>query len=110
MFDPRLTGEHTFAILGFMSRTCVRWRRVVPLGLGVALAIGVVGSRAGAGTERPAAPVVHVVRSGETLWAIARGIVGAAGDPRPVVDRLIETNHLSGRDLDPGRRLILPSG
>jgi len=83
---------------------------VVPVGLAVALGIGVVAGRAGARTERPAAPVVHVVRSGETLWAIARGIVGAAGDPRPVVDRLIETNHLFGRVLDPGRRLILPSG
>ena len=93
-----------------MPRTRVRWGRAVPIGLAVALGIGVVGGRAGAGTERPAAPLVHVVRPGETLWAIARGIVGAAGDPRPVVDRLIEANHLSGRVLDPGRRLILPRG
>jgi LysM repeat protein len=69
-----------------------------------------VGGRAGAGTGRPTAQRVHVVRSGETLWAIARTIVGPAGDPRPMVDRLIETNHLSGRALDPGRRLILPGG
>jgi len=54
--------------------------------------------------------MIHVVRSGETLWAIARWLVGPAGDPRPVVDRLIETNHLSGGVLEPGRRLVLPTG
>ncbi len=83
---------------------------MVPVGLTVALGIGVVGGRAGAGTERPAPPMIHVVRSGETLWAIARWLVGPAGDPRPVVDRLIETNHLSGGVLEPGRRLVLPTG
>ena len=50
---------------------------------------------------------VHVVEPGDTLWVIARGIVGPEGDPRPMVDRIRETNDLDG-PLLAGTRLVLP--
>jgi nucleoid-associated protein YgaU len=54
-------------------------------------------------------PVVRVVRPGDTLWGIAREIVGPEGDPRPVVTELRELNELEGRVLPAGVRLALPA-
>lgn len=61
-----------------------------------------------AGPERSVA--VHVVRPGDTLWGIAREIVGPEGDPRPLVADLREANGLGARPLPAGARLTLPAG
>lgn len=78
----------------------------------VALILGFLAGRAGAGTDAasPPAPAgaVHVVRPGDTVWAIARRVAGPEADPRPVVDRIIAMNDLSGATIHPGDRLALP--
>jgi nucleoid-associated protein YgaU len=66
------------------------------------------GLARGEGPERPAATVTYTVEPGDTLWSIARR-VAPGRDPRPVVDRLIEANHLQG-SLQAGQQLtvVLP--
>jgi hypothetical protein len=49
-----------------------------------------------------------VVQAGDTLWGIARGLVGSEGDPRPVVDSLVRLNQVSDGLIFPGERLRLP--
>jgi len=49
-----------------------------------------------------------VVESGDTLWGLARSLVGDEGDPRPVVERIRELNGLGTATIDPGMRLRLP--
>lgn len=52
-------------------------------------------------------PAVHVIRSGETLWEVARQ--NASGqDPRQYVDRLLQVNRLASAQVFPGQELILP--
>ena len=48
-----------------------------------------------------------VVRSGDTLWSIARD-VAPEEDPRAVVDAIVELNGLHDVDLLPGAELQLP--
>ena len=79
------------------------------MGLGVALAVGLVGGRAVAGPSHPVPAAVYVVHPGDTLWAIAARVAGPTGDPRPIVDGLVTANHLSGSTITPGERLVLPS-
>jgi nucleoid-associated protein YgaU len=51
----------------------------------------------------------HVVRRGDTLWEIARAVVGPEGDPRPVVERIREANALSPSEpLLAGVSLVVP--
>jgi nucleoid-associated protein YgaU len=64
------------------------------------------GLARGDGPDRPAPRVTYVVESGDTLWSIARR-VAPGQDPRPVVDGLIEANHV--RDgLQVGQELSIP--
>jgi nucleoid-associated protein YgaU len=51
--------------------------------------------------------VSYTVQPGDTLWVIARRIT-PNGDPRPVVDRLIAENHLTG-SLQVGQSIDLPA-
>jgi hypothetical protein len=70
------------------------------------------GGRAeGAATVRAGAPEARlVVRPGDTLWEIARTVVGPAGDPRPVVQQIREANGLAPREtLLPGTSLVVPT-
>jgi LysM repeat protein len=75
----------------------------------VALAVVLLGSRAGNTAPRHAATRVYQVRAGDTLWRIASRVAGPEGDPRPVVDRVIELNGLHGASIWAGERLYLPS-
>ena len=50
----------------------------------------------------------YIVRPGDTIWEIARGLVGPEGDPRPMVDTLIEWNGIEDGLILPGQRLRLP--
>ena len=57
---------------------------------------------------------VHVVEPGESLWSIAAGLE-PAGDPRAMVQRLIELNEsqdapVAAGQLRIGQELIVPSG
>ena len=77
------------------------------------LAVGVAGHAAAGDdhpgpTTRPATLQVHEVRAGETIWGIARGIVGPEGDPRPVVDAVIAANRLHDAEIFVGQLLVVP--
>jgi Na+-transporting methylmalonyl-CoA/oxaloacetate decarboxylase gamma subunit len=71
-----------------------------------AFSMGRVSSQA-AGPERP--PRAVVVAPGDTLWSIAAK-ASPQEDPRVVVDRIAEVNHLDGATLRPGQRLLVPTG
>jgi nucleoid-associated protein YgaU len=64
-------------------------------------ALGVARSSSGAAPEGR-----HVVRAGDTLWAIAAERYG--GDLREAVWRIEERNGLDGAALVPGQVLVLP--
>jgi hypothetical protein len=54
-------------------------------------------------------PEVHTVLAGESLWDIAEAIAPNE-DPRAVIDQIRSANGLSGAEVFPGDRLILPAG
>ena len=65
-----------------------------------------------AGSGSPARAVYHSLRSvvvqpGESLWTIATQ-ADPAGDPRSVVQEIIDINALNGTSVEPGQRLWLP--
>jgi Tfp pilus assembly protein FimV len=64
------------------------------------------GLAKGDGPQRPAPQVHYVVEPGDTLWSIARR-VAPGRDPRPVVDAMVEANHLHG-GLQAGQELSVP--
>ncbi|HSJ51706.1 MAG TPA: LysM domain-containing protein [Actinomycetota bacterium] len=96
-----------------MSRTRVRGRRLaITLGLSL-VAAAWAGPAAGAlvGGDRvePVSRATHLVRPGDTLWSIARGIAPGS-DPRPVVDALVAANgDIDPGALVPGRVLVIPA-
>jgi LysM repeat protein len=69
--------------------------------VGCALALAAARPSSGASPETR-----HVVRAGETLWAIADAQY--AGDPRAAVWRIQVRNGLSGPEVAPGDVLYLP--
>lgn len=54
---------------------------------------------------QPVATATYVVRSGDTLWTIAKRIQ-PTGDVRPLVDALADAR--DGRPLQPGERIVVP--
>jgi Tfp pilus assembly protein FimV len=89
-----------------------RRRRLVVLGLAVlVLALTAVAAfrpgQAGAELAVKPAPVVYVVRSGDTLWTIAARLA-PGHDPRPLVAELKKI--AGGASLQVGQRLELPAG
>ena len=81
----------------------------------MALAAGAVSVLAGplsrafpAPRAVPVAEHRYVIRSGDTLWSIARSIAPAS-DPRPMVDAIAEANQVDPGALIPGRTLVIPS-
>ena len=65
-----------------------------------------------AGSGSPSSAVYHSLRSvvvqpGESLWAIAAQS-DPAGDPRSVMQEIIDINALNGTSVQPGQRLWLP--
>ena len=51
----------------------------------------------------------YVVREGDTLWSIARGL-SPGSDPRPIVDLLSATNGVDAGRLVPGQTLVVFAG
>lgn len=74
----------------------------------VVLGLSALAGRAGAGDARAPVRGVYVVQAGDTLWGIARDLVGSEGDPRPVVDSLVRLNQVRDGLIFPGERLLLP--
>ena len=64
------------------------------------------GLAKGDGPQRPSPQVHYVVEPGDTLWSIARR-VAPGRDPRPVVDAMVEANHLHS-GLQAGQELSVP--
>jgi LysM domain len=76
---------------------------------GVVLAVTVIAGRAaGTSGEAPGPRASLVVRSGDTVWAIARERVGPEGDPRPLVQAIRDANGLGAGPLLAGQRIVLP--
>ena len=78
----------------------------------VSAGVGALGGRpltpSGAPVSTPMQPVAadtYVVRSGDTLWSIARRMQ-PSGDIRPLVDRIAAARH--GASLRPGDRITRP--
>jgi hypothetical protein len=100
------------------ARRRLGWRRLLP-GLATLLALGGLwvgtGALAALGTEMSPAAVkglekvdggyAYVVKPGDSLWSIATKLE-PAGDPRPLVDRLIAQLH--GASLQPGEVVVVP--
>jgi hypothetical protein len=79
----------------------------------VAWLAGTANAEAAGSGPRPSA-VYHSLRSvvvqpGESLWAIAVQ-ADPAGDPRGVMQEIIDLNALHGTSVQPGQRLWLPRG
>jgi hypothetical protein len=93
-------------------RLTARGRLVVLLGLIalliVAFSLGRVGTQASQDRGHEQALSQTVVRSGESLWAVAKR-VAPGHDPRAVVDQIAELNDLSSSSLQPGQLLLVPA-
>ena len=93
-------------------RLTARGRRVVAglsIAIGLSIAAGTVVAievERGSGLQLAGSSTV-VVRSGDTLWSIARD-VAPEEDPRAVIDAIVELNGLDSVDLLPGAELRLP--
>ena len=93
-------------------RLTARGRRVVA-GLSVAIGLSIAAGTVvcielerGGGLQLAGSSTV-VVRSGDTMWSIARR-AAPEEDPRAVVDAIVELNGLDSVDLVPGAELRLP--
>jgi nucleoid-associated protein YgaU len=89
-----------------VTRTRVRWDRLIAL-LVLLAALLWAGGQAAGGWDRPPGPVYRV-RAGDTLWAIATQQLGTEADPRPLVEDIRDLNGLSTSALVPGQVLRLP--
>jgi nucleoid-associated protein YgaU len=111
MFDSGLDSEQLFGQHLPMSRTYVRRRRVAATVATVVVALGLLGpvsqAFAGPGGMEPVAQRSYVVRSGDTLWAIA-GSVAPGSDPREIVEQILSANQVDPGSLSPGQVLTVP--
>jgi hypothetical protein len=115
MAQPRPVRTRTRARLTRRGRIVVAVLITAGVVLVAALAwlAGTVRAEA-AGSGPPASAVYHSLRSvvvqpGESLWAIAEQ-ADPAGDPRSVMQEIIDINALRGTSVQPGQRLWLPRG
>ncbi len=100
-----------------MTRTSVRIqtrRRRLAFTTSLALVAGVWAGPlgrivAGADSAGLASRSSYVVREGDTLWSIARG-VARGEDPRPLVDAIAAVNGVDAGAIVPGQTLLVPSG
>lgn len=68
------------------------------------------GKAVGGSDELPEAPTRrYVVAEGETLWGIARRLIGPEGDPRPVIEAIRDANGMGKTLLVEGQTLVLPA-
>ncbi|MEI6689399.1 MAG: LysM peptidoglycan-binding domain-containing protein [Thermoleophilia bacterium] len=67
----------------------------------------VVGLRAAPDSQGGQEPQTYIVQPGDSLWNIAEHT--SAGDPRDMVGRIEELNHLSSSTIQAGQTLLLPA-
>jgi len=102
-------------------RINARRTRVLATGAVVAAVAGIVGLLPAGGwgsdlaqassfpTSESKAQLVEVVRTGDSLWAIAqRSMPG--GDTRANISRIADLNHISAGALQVGQILLIPNG
>jgi hypothetical protein len=85
-------------------------RTLVAGALVAVLLLVLLGGSGGTGTAHAShsrGPQAVVVRSGQTLWDLARRYAPADMDPRAYVDTIVGINHLSGMPAA-GTRIRLP--
>jgi hypothetical protein len=100
---------------GARARARRRSRRAGLVRLTIALIVlallvwgGAHVAHAADGSERLTG-TVHLVRPGDTLWTVVQAQYGSQQyDLRRLVYLVQHENHLSGADLTPGQRLLLP--
>jgi hypothetical protein len=110
MFEQTLDVEHLFGHHASMHRTVVR-RRGLSLLLGVSMLVAVATgpvAHAFSGPDHRPAVTRYVVRSGDTLWSIARR-ADPTVDPRVVIDQIRRINTLTDAPIVPGQRLAVPA-
>jgi nucleoid-associated protein YgaU len=94
-----------------MTRTRVRYDRIVALLVALVLAApvarAVTGSAAQARPRLEAARVV-VVRPGDTLWTLATRYGHEGSDPRATIYAISKLNSIDGGRIFPGQTLRLP--
>ena len=73
----------------------------------VAAFLLVGGAGADAGTP-PVPPVEHVVRSGDTLWAVASAHTEPGEDVRVMVEAIKRATGIRDSSLRPGQILLIP--
>ena len=79
--------------------------------IAIALVAGLILLRAGTVVAHQAhkpAGTVHVVKSGETLWKIAR-VAYPSLDPREGISRIADANKLGSHPIQPGQTLLVPA-
>jgi LysM repeat protein len=74
----------------------------------VMIAVGGTSADASDSAGGPATASV-VVQAGDSLWAIAKSLQ-PNGDPRSMMQTLVELNSLNGGELVAGQQLIVPIG
>ena len=65
------------------------------------------GAGADAGTP-PTPPIEHVVRSGDTLWAVAAAHTDPGEDVRVMVEAIKRATGIRASSLRPGQVLLIP--
>lgn len=112
MFDVGLDIERPFGHDSLMARTYVRRRIAAAAVVATVLTIVVTGPVAALGSNQVparAAQRTYVVRSGDTLWAIALR-VSPGIDPRSTVLALEHENGIDASSLRPGQVLRVSAG
>jgi nucleoid-associated protein YgaU len=106
MFDSPLDTEQVFGHSRRMASGRIRRRRAAAALIGALVVLGLPAASRAVG-DRPARTATYVVRPGDTLWSIARGIQD--GDPRPLVDAIQAANRADPGALVPGEVLLIPA-
>jgi hypothetical protein len=113
---PRPTAEARTATGGQLRLTRRGQVVVVLAGLLAALALAVAFGAGSAATQEQGTAVpteIHVVTTGETLWAIAEdldaAVVSEYATTRDLVDRIEQMNGLETANLQIGQELRVPT-
>jgi LysM repeat protein len=106
-----VAGGRAHAVHDGRVRLTRRGRLVVVLAVLALLVVGFSATGHVASQAASSAGVQHArtvtVAPGESLWALAERIAPHA-DPRLVVDRIIQINHLAGARILAGQQLVVP--